>query len=179
MHRCNASRTPSRGSSVGGEGRCRMALRAELSVGTVQCRLRRAQTLCYAPREHCGQAPARPPSMPVRPRTARTRSRAMRFTCPACSKSYRLSREHLGPSGGAKIKCPNCQAVVRVHAGPDGELRAELSGSGAFSPEAVAPAAAAAAARQSGQCRPIWQTEPIAATNSSSCARINAAGSLL
>ena len=75
----------------------------------------------------------------------------MRFTCPACSKSYRLSREHLGPSGGAKIKCPNCQAVVRVHAGPDGELQAQLSGSGAFSPEAVGQAAsAAAAARQSG-----------------------------
>ncbi len=78
----------------------------------------------------------------------------MRFTCPACSKSYRLSREHLGPSGGAKIKCPNCQAVVRVHAGPDGELQAQLSGSGAFSPEAVAPAANAAAAARAAAPAP-------------------------
>ena len=44
----------------------------------------------------------------------------MRFTCPACAKSYRLTRERLGASGQAKIRCPNCKAVVRVKA-TDGE----------------------------------------------------------
>ena len=38
----------------------------------------------------------------------------MRFTCPACSKSYRLPPERLGPTGRAQISCPNCKAVVLV-----------------------------------------------------------------
>lgn len=40
----------------------------------------------------------------------------MRFTCPTCSKSYRLPPERLGPTGRAQISCPNCKAVVLVKA---------------------------------------------------------------
>ncbi len=45
----------------------------------------------------------------------------MRFTCPACSKSYRLPPERLGPAGRAQISCPNCKALVLVKAVPETE----------------------------------------------------------
>ncbi|MCB9737673.1 MAG: zinc-ribbon domain-containing protein [Deltaproteobacteria bacterium] len=85
----------------------------------------------------------------------------MRFTCPACTKSYRLTREHLGASGGAKIKCPNCAKVVRVQLGEGDTLHAELAtASGAHQPNparttgAQRPAARQTAAAGSGA--PIW-----------------------
>lgn len=56
----------------------------------------------------------------------------MRFTCLACSKSYPLAPEHLGPANDAKIKCPNCQVVVRVRANADGKLHTQLPDAGAF-----------------------------------------------
>lgn len=69
----------------------------------------------------------------------------MRFTCPSCNSSYRLSRERLGATGQAKIKCPKCKALVRVKAADDNTLSAALiEESGGFAPAAVsAPAAKA------------------------------------
>ncbi len=51
----------------------------------------------------------------------------MRFTCPSCSKSYRLSRERIGATGGAKIRCPNCKTLVRVQVGEGEKLIAQLA----------------------------------------------------
>ncbi len=45
----------------------------------------------------------------------------MRFTCPSCSKSYRLPPERLGAAGKAQISCPNCKSLVIVRAG-EGEV---------------------------------------------------------
>ncbi len=78
----------------------------------------------------------------------------MRFTCPACQKSYKMQPEHLGPSGGAKIKCPNCQAIVRVQRNDGGDLEAKLASSAAFLPDPASgarPGAAAAVAQASSQ----------------------------
>ncbi len=63
----------------------------------------------------------------------------MRFTCPSCSKAYRLSQDRLGASGQAKIRCPNCKKVVRVRNGEGEELVCELSTTGAHQPAKVAP----------------------------------------
>ncbi|GEM_PF-3149931 len=71
----------------------------------------------------------------------------MRFTCPSCNSSYRLSRDRLGTSGMAKIKCPSCKTLVRVRVGDDGKLTAKVyQPSGAVAPMQVkAPAAKKAA----------------------------------
>ncbi|MEY3013334.1 MAG: hypothetical protein RIT45_2069 [Pseudomonadota bacterium] len=86
----------------------------------------------------------------------------MRFTCPACSKSYRLTREHLGASGGAKIKCPNCQTIVRVRLGEGDTLHAELASATASGAHEPAPARATGAQRPAPRpaggagSAPIW-----------------------
>ncbi len=87
----------------------------------------------------------------------------MRFTCPSCSKSYRLTRDHLGASGGAKIKCPNCKTVVRVKLGDGETLIATLAAaSGAIDPalesaasEPLSPAAVRKTADVASSA-PIW-----------------------
>ena len=50
----------------------------------------------------------------------------MRFTCPSCTKTYRLPPERLGPAGRAQISCPNCKAVVLVKAGEGENLICQL-----------------------------------------------------
>ena len=67
----------------------------------------------------------------------------MRFTCPSCQSSYRLSRDRLGPTAQAKIKCPSCKSLVRVRATDDNKLEATmLKESGAHAPMQVAAPAA-------------------------------------
>ncbi len=74
----------------------------------------------------------------------------MRFTCPACSKSYRLPPERLGPAGRAQISCPNCKAVVLVKATGDGEhLECQLLQGNA--PQAAAPAMAQSSAQPAAE----------------------------
>ena len=66
----------------------------------------------------------------------------MRFTCPSCSSSYRLSRDRIGASGQAKIRCPSCKTLVRVKIGPDDKLHASVyEPSGAHAPVDVGAAA--------------------------------------
>ncbi len=87
----------------------------------------------------------------------------MRFTCPACQKSYKMQPEHLGPSGGAKIKCPNCQAIVRVQRNESGDLEAKLASSGAFVPEAASGGRGGAAGAVS-QANAQPASQPLAAS---------------
>lgn len=71
----------------------------------------------------------------------------MRFTCPSCSSSYRLSADRLGASGQAKIKCPKCATMVRVKVTPDQKLEATVyQPSGAFAPAQVGAAQVSAPA---------------------------------
>ena len=67
----------------------------------------------------------------------------MRFTCPSCSKAYRLAKDRLGPSGQAKIRCPNCATIVRVRAGEGDQLLSQVSTSGAHQPAPARPESAA------------------------------------
>ena len=73
----------------------------------------------------------------------------MRFTCPSCTKSYRLPPERLGPSGRAQINCPNCKAVVHVKAGEGDVLECRVVGQDSATIAAsVRPAVRAAQAAQ-------------------------------
>lgn len=93
----------------------------------------------------------------------------MRFTCPSCSKSYRLSRDRLGAAGGAKIRCPNCKTLVRVQVGEGDKLIAQLAGStgvrttGGAGPARSAQTAArpakqpaSTAAKRPAASTPVW-----------------------
>lgn len=82
----------------------------------------------------------------------------MRFTCAWCAKTYRLPEKRLGGSGVARVRCPNCRAVVSVQRDGDAEALAVTlvtEGEAAKAASgAVAPAPVAAPAAQGGPAAP-------------------------